>query len=103
MADLTENLARALFLRLGTRAGRWDDAPIAERDRFRHAAEDILHEFIVLAPFEPAALVEKIRETRPTRLGFFYMAYSLSAVEAAALLALQALARPGAERPSAAA
>ncbi|WP_159729882.1 hypothetical protein [Methylosinus sp. Ce-a6] len=96
MIDLIESLARALFVRLGSRAEHWDDAPIAERDRFRRAAEDVLHEFTVLAPFEPTALVEKIRETRPTRLGFLYMAYSLNTAEAAALLAFRALARPSA-------
>jgi hypothetical protein len=91
MIDLVENVARSLFVRFGSTSEHWDDAERAEREKFRQAAEDILHECASLAPFETAALVEKIRETRQTRLGFLYMAYSLNTAEAAALLTFRAL------------
>lgn len=93
MIDLIENVARALFGRLGSKREHWDEASLAEREAFRHAAEDVLHEFASLAPVETAELVEKIRETRQTRLGFLYMAYALNTSEAAALLAYRALGR----------
>ncbi|MBU3887554.1 hypothetical protein FM996_14165 [Methylosinus sporium] len=91
MIDVVENLAQSLFVSLGSRSEPWDEAPLAERDRYRLAAENILRELAARAPFEPTSLVRKIRETRPTFLGFLYMTYSLNTAEAAALLAFQAL------------
>ncbi|CAN2534157.1 hypothetical+protein [Methylocapsa aurea] len=93
MIDLIENVARALFGRFGSEPEHWDATSPAERETFRQAAEDVMHEFASLAPFETEELVEKIRETRQTRLGFLYMAYSLNTSEAAALLAFRALGR----------
>lgn len=93
MIDLIETVAKSLFAKFGSNPKLWDRAPLAERERFRHAAEDILQEFASLAPVETAELVEKIRETRITRLGFLYMAYALNTSEAAALLTYRALGR----------
>lgn len=86
---MIENVARILFARFGTTARSWEQTPIADQDEFRHAAQAILTEFAAVAPVEAPSLVKKIRETRPTRLGFLYMAYALNEAEAAALLAFQ--------------
>jgi acyl-CoA reductase-like NAD-dependent aldehyde dehydrogenase len=94
MIDQIENVTRELFVRFGSKPEHWDEASLAEREAFRQAAEDLLHEFASLARLDTAELVEKIRETRRIRPGFLYMIYSLNTSEAAALHAFRALGRP---------
>lgn len=91
MIDLGDRVARLLFEKFGATARRWDELPPAERDSYARAAQDVLRQVAATAaPFDADTLVEKVRETRPTRLGFLYMTYSLNRTEAAALLASRA-------------
>jgi hypothetical protein len=87
MIDLGDSLARLLFERFGAAARRWDELAPAEREFYFRAAQDVLRDIASIAPFDAETLVEKVRETRPTRLGFLYMTYALNRTEAAALLA----------------
>ncbi|MBY6242556.1 hypothetical protein [Methylosinus sp. Sm6] len=90
MIDLGDRLARLLFETFGSAARPWDELPPAERDRYFRTAQDVLREVAASAPFDAETLVERVRETRPTRLGFLYMTYALNRTEAAALLAARA-------------
>jgi hypothetical protein len=90
MIDLGDRIARLLFERLGATARRWDELSPRERDAYARVAQDVLRTVASAAPFDADGLVEKMRETRPTRLGFLYMTYALNRTEAAALLAARA-------------
>jgi hypothetical protein len=104
MLDLNETVARHLFVRFGKKRETWEALPVEDRHEFRFAAHEILASVAAAAPFEPEALVAKIRETRPTRLGFLYMAYTLNNIEAAALLVIHmGRANPSRTQDSAAA
>lgn len=96
MTDLIERVSRILFAHFGTIVRPWEELPVAAKEEFRFAARIILKEFAAFAPVEAESLVEKIRETRQTRLGFLYMAYALNRNEAAALLAFRAMESEGA-------
>jgi hypothetical protein len=87
MIDLCDSIARLLFEKLGASGRRWDELSSRERDVYNRTAQDVLARIASAAPFDADTLVEKMRETRPTRLGFLYMTYSLNRAEAAALLA----------------
>lgn len=88
--DLIDNVAMLLFEKFGDVACCWEELQPEERQIFSRAAQDVLTRFAAAAPFDAEQLVEKVRETRPTRLGFLHMAYSLNRTEAAALLAFRA-------------
>lgn len=89
MIDLLETLARLLFDKFGAVAHRWDELSNAERDIYFGAAQDVLTQIASTAPVDTQSLVDKMRETRPSCLGFLYMTYSLNRTEAAALLAFR--------------
>jgi hypothetical protein len=90
MIDLGNSIARLLFEKLGATTRRWEELTPRERDAYCRAAQDVLARIASAAPCDAETLVEKVRETRPTRLGFLYMTYALNRAEAAALLAARA-------------
>lgn len=95
MIGLIESIARSLSTSFDLSGRNWEDLPLADRERYHSVARDILRRLAEEAPCGAEALVDKIRETSKTRLGFLYMAYSLNRVEATALLAFRALSPRG--------
>jgi hypothetical protein len=101
MIDLGDRLARLLFERFGAASRRFDELSSAERDLYFRTAQDVLREVAASAPFDAERLVERVRETRPSRLGFLYMSYALNRTEAASLLAARAAVPRGQRKPAA--